>query len=312
MLTMKTPAKINSRPSSGNSYRETPLADALRPPQIRQVASPQVSSPPSAPVYSILLTMGLGGILLFLSQQRGFLLGQIAAVVVTAMTIHGLWRGGLRKFVMLGLAVGLIGFGPVIQNTVSSLVSKTSGSPAGLSTYLLTLVGATGLWMICHFATKSFRKRVILKRRGLLAMDRLGGATLGLAEGAVLVMSLCWLSTSLTPFARTITDEQVSPKGSPRAQIGETLLRLAEESRYGSLASLTQRANPIPKIPALRDAIEELNTTGQIRPEKIDPKMAEQLRELLKNLPGGADLNPVLQGAGGGVSLEKVLNQQKE
>ena len=310
---MKPPAQSTNRPPSGNSYRETPIAEAFRTPQVR-TSRPPADAPatPAAPVYSILLTLGFGGSLLFLSIQRDLLLGQIAAVVLTTMTLHGLWRGGFRKFIMLGLAVGLIAFGPSLQAAVSGAIAQTTGRPAGLGGFAVTGIGATLLWLICHFGTKSFRKRVINKRKGMLFVDRLSGAGLGLAEGAVLVLSVCWLSTSLQPFAKTITDPQLSPKGSPRAQIGETMLRLAKESRSGALADITQGSNPIASIPALSKAVNDLNTSGQIRPENIDPKMAEQLRELLKNLPGGTDLNPVLQSPNGAVSLEKVLNQRPE
>ncbi|GMU35614.1 MAG: CvpA family protein [Planctomycetia bacterium] len=313
MITMKPPVDATARSKPAGPGPETRLSDALRPPMIRS-ARPSTKAPfaPVAPVYSSILTIGLGGAMLFMSLQRGLLLGQIAAAALTACTLHGLWRGGFRKLVMLAFAVVMVVFGPSIQAFTSNLVTQTTGSPPGMGGFVLTALGATALWCVCHFGTKSFRRRVIMRRGGLLAVDRVGGAALGLAEGVAIVLSLCWFSTSLQPFAKLMTDEKVSPKGSPRAQVGATMLRLAQESRMGAMASVTDGTNPIAKIPALRDAIHELNTTGQIRPEQIDPKMAEQLRELLKNLPTGNDLNPVLQGAGGGISLEKVLNQAKE
>ncbi len=310
---MKPPVDANVRSKPAGPGPETRLSDALRPPMIRS-ARPSTKTPftPVAPVYSSILTIGLGGAMLFMSLQRGLLLGQIAAAALTACTLHGLWRGGFRKLVMLAFAVVMVAFGPSIQAFTSNLVTQTTGSPAGVGGFVLTALGGAVLWCVCHFGTKSFRRRVIMRRGGLLAVDRVSGATLGLAEGVAIVLCLCWFSTSLQPFARLMIDEKVSPKGSPRAQVGATMLRLAQESRMGAMASVTDGTNPIAKIPALRDAIHELNTTGQIRPEQIDPKMAEQLRELLKNLPAGNDLNPVLQGAGGGISLEKVLNQAKE
>lgn len=289
------------------------MAEAFHAPQARAARPPtDPSSTPAAPVYSMLLTLGLGGSMLFLSLQRDLLLGQIAAVVLTAMTLHGLWRGGFRKFIMLGLAVGLIAYGPSLQAAVSSAIAQATGRPAGLGAFVLSGLGATMFWLVFHFGTKSFRKRVISKRRGMLMVDRLSGAGLGLAEGVVLVLSLCWFSSALQPFATTISDPQVSPKGSPRAQIGETMLRLAKESKSGVLADVTAKTNPIASIPSLSKAVHDLNTSGQIRPESIDPKMAEQLRELLKNLPGGTDLNPMLQTPNGAISLEKVLNKGRE
>jgi len=313
VITMKPPVDANVRSTPAGPGPETRLSDALRPPMIRS-ARPSSKAPytPVAPVYSSIMIIGLGGATLFMSLQRGLLLGQIAAAALAACTLHGLWRGGFRKLVMLAFAVAMVAFGPAIQSFTSNLVARTTGSPAGMGGLVVTFLGATALWCVCHFGTKSFRRRVIMRRGGLLAVDRISGAAIGLAEGAVIVLCLCWFSSSLQPFARLMTDEKVSPKNSPRAQMGATMLRLAQESRLGAMASITDGTNPINKIPALRDAIHELNTTGQVRPEQIDPKMAEQLRELLKNLPAGNDLNPVLQGAGGGVSLEKVLNQAKE
>src|SRR5690554_5177075 len=63
---------------------------------------------PGFPVLGLGLIAGASAAGLYFSTQSNYLLGQVAAVVIGGFGLHGLWRGGFRKMIMLPLTVGML------------------------------------------------------------------------------------------------------------------------------------------------------------------------------------------------------------
>lgn len=247
----------------------------------------QAGASPSTPRFLLALVLGLGGGLFFYSNQHDFLLGQIAAVGLTPMAMHGVWRGGFRKATMLVVLLMLgWGFGYVTQ--ASDHLLNFVGQGGGKLTTPLAVVLSIGLWIAAYLMVGASRSRWIERSRRRLAMDRGLGLLVGLGEGAIMVLTICWMATSLEPFGRTIAEGAGTIEGSPRQSAGQLITRLANESRTGFLGEAVRKTNPIENTPALRDVVREMNTTGQLKVDDLDPATLKQLQEFFNKMPGGA------------------------
>lgn len=255
---------------------------------------------PGFPLKSAALILLTAVALFAASDHYGYLLGQIAAPILAIGTLHGLWRGGFRKIVMLAATVGLL-YGVTAGGGCAAKLLG-GGQPsraAGWSYAVLGLAGIVALLMVSA-VVKSVRKNMIVTRPLACGVDRIVGVIVGLIEPALLVLAVCWTVTEIRPHAQLIRDHRDTEVGSFRHQMATQMVRLADEADRGVVGRLVRATNPFDQIPMIRKAIDELNTTGQCSLfdlSKLDPQTADGLNAVLKQTPAGdlGGLNDVIE-----------------
>lgn len=266
------------------------------------------------PLLSSALIFFLGVALWWYSARQGVMLGEIAAPILTLASLHGLWRGGFRKLVMLGVSVGVLYAAFSYPNFADPVVKAITGSSSGLASGIITVLVVVLTLVIAGMLVKRFRQRHIASRPVMLGVDRLMGTGVGLTEGAFIVLSLCWVAVMIQPHARLVRDHQNITPDSIRHRLATALVQLADEARAEPLGAIVESTNLIEKMPAMRDAINELNTTGQFNLDNIDPEVMEKLNELLQQSPNGGldvgNLGPLIeQYKQGNEARDKVYKQ---
>jgi uncharacterized membrane protein required for colicin V production len=247
------------------------------------------------------LTILLAGVLLFaVSHRSDFHLGEIAAPLLTLGALHGLWRGGFRKIVMIAATIGALYMVAVSSERAGAAIRAVTGAASEAWGYLATIAAAVAALLIVGVLVKSIRKRVILRHGVLRLADRLLGVAVGLVEAALVVLAICWTVVAIRPHTSLIRDHQATQVGSLRHRVAEEMVRLADEADAGALGRAVSATNPIDQIPALRRIIDDLNATGELRLENLnglDPQTIRRLSEILKQTPvedlGG--LNDVIE-----------------
>lgn len=233
------------------------------------------------------LAIILAGVGLFvICGREDYLIGQIAAPMLTLGALHGLWRGGFYKVVMLSLMVGLFWLAAGHPYIADPVVTTFGGTAGSFTSGLVTMVAVGTVLLVGGFVTSSIRRRLIVRRRFLLAFDRLIGTTVGVAEGALGVLSICWATTLILPSAQMVLNHKDTVPGSVQSQVAQTVVRLGDEARRGALGEAASAYNPIEDIPGLTEAIEEFNTTGRLNLQGLDPAMIKQVNALLESMPG--------------------------
>jgi len=248
----------------------------------------------------VLIFLAAAGLFAYFAH-RGHLVGEIASVVLLPCAIHGVWRGGFRKTAMLAVTMGLFYLLSVKPDFAAPLVSAIGGPTSTAAQWVAAGGIALVAWMTTFFLARKIQRRVIAPRRFLGATDRFAGTFVGAAEGALVVLSLCWCASSLRPYATNLVHANDTVAGSPKDRIGKYMLQIAEEADIGLLGRITQATNPINQVPALRDAIEQLNTTGRFDIESLDPSTVNQIQGLLQQ-----------SGVSNDVGLDSLHQQVKE
>lgn len=236
------------------------------------------------PWLSILLLLGAAGALFAWSLRQEILLGQIAAPIVGLAGLHGLLRGGFRKALMLPVSIGMLflvasnpGFADPIVRAIAGRTSALGNGIAGVLALVLSLTVAGAI-------VKAMRNRLIVRRPLLLAADRFLGTGIGLAEGALLVLLLCWSTVLLEPRARRVLDHPGTVQGSFQHQFASGLVRLTHEIDESPLEPIARDANVLEEIPSVRDALDQEHPEEILDLSNLDPDMRRKALEIL----GGA------------------------
>ncbi len=226
-----------------------------------------------------------------MSGERGLLLGKIAALVATPFALHGLWRGGFRKLVMLLTTILLAWGADACWGVAGSLVESMTGSPSKMGTGAALFLCSTVMWLVAHRVSKSIRRRRIEPHGSLLAVDRLTGALIGAAEGLFLVLCLSWAATSMRPAAERLVSARDVQITQTQREVAETILTLADEAQTGELGKFIARTNPLERLPALRDAVERLNNPS-LQDDQLDPDLLRRLQEHINSSGGALSAGP--------------------
>lgn len=225
-----------------------------------------------------------------LSVQYDSLLGQIATAILGAGALHGLWRGGLRKLVMIPASLGMFVLLASYPSFAEPLVKMVAGKSTDLGNGLACVVAFLAAMLAAGAIVRVIRNRIIMKRPILRATDRLFGTTLGTAEGGLILLAICWTAVLVEPQARTILKQPATEAGSVQHQFAAGLVRLAEELDDSPLKPIVRDANPLEEIPAIRDAIDNMGTDApQLRQafeylKTADPEEINGLTNVLRNL----------------------------
>ncbi|MCG8407232.1 MAG: CvpA family protein [Phycisphaerales bacterium] len=227
------------------------------------------------------------------SSQNDYLLGQIGATILGLSGLHGLWRGGLRKlimlpatFVVLFLAMNNPGFADPITRAVFGKPSPFTNGIVCVAVVALALV-------VIGSVVKLFRNRFIMKRPFLRGADRFFGTSIGVAEGALTMLVLCWATVLLEPQARVIRDHPNRVTESMQHRFAAGIIQLAEEIQDGPFESIVHEANLLERFPEVRDALYNLGEQTQLdleaihpdaRREPLDAKARKELMDRVKKL----------------------------
>lgn len=242
------------------------------------------TSPVSLLVVGLLIGSAVAGFAL--SVSYGYLLGQIAAVAIGLCATHGLWRGGFRKIVMMTAYTIVVYLGSCLHPWAAPVVEAIYGSPSHLGNYIVTLAAMVLCLVIVHWLVERFKRRYILARPRLATFDRVVGAIAGISEGILLVLCVCWVTTSLGPRAAMILSQSADDPDSARVQLSQCILRLGHEADGGYVGEITRATSPINSIPAMKTAFDRLNQTGELRLDELGIDVPPELNQALQGVSG--------------------------
>ncbi len=235
---------------------------------------------------AVLLLLAAAGLFAY-SMHQDVLVGRIAAPMLALGALHGLWRGGFRKAIMLAATV-LVFYGVTTYGgAAAQLVQNTTGSTSTAWGYGGLSLAAVIMLVFTSIFINVIRRRHILKRPVLRGLDRLSGTLIGVAEAMFIILAICWTAVEIRPHAVLVRDHTDTPVSSFQQEFAAGIVRLADEVSVGPMGRLVDATNPIDQIPVLRKAMDDLNRTGQFDLEGLDPETARTLNELLKQTPAG-------------------------
>jgi len=225
----------------------------------------------------------------FLSIRGGYLLGQIAAPIFMLSGLHGIWRGALRKMIMLPVMVGItywvtsqVDFADPVIRLMGGRSSFIGNAVACGLAIVLTVVVVGGIVRIV-------RERLTRRRPFLLTVDRFLGASFGLAEAAIVMLSLCWSVVLVEPQAKATQALRPADTDSFQHILTAGILQLTDEIDQGPFRSIVRDHNWLEDIPAVRDALSGLpsDSPNPAWHEKITEflRQADQDRESETNTP---------------------------
>jgi hypothetical protein len=264
-------------------------------PPARAMPNPVVLPEPRSLVPGATAVVLLGVMLLGLSWQKGLLLGQLLGVFAVPLALLGLFKGGARKVIVLAALVGVFYTGTALPGILAPLIEPLAGTSAVIVSYLVTGLAGLVALLLARLIGRRVRNR--FERIPVLSMvDRLAGVVIGAAEGALLVLTLCWVCTLLEPQAKRLRDMGGAPIDSLRHQFAGQVIRVAREASAEPLGEFIRSTNPIEKIPALKKAIDDLNETGRLNIEGFNPELLRSVQQLLESQNAGRpnDLNAVM------------------
>ncbi|MBX3396253.1 MAG: CvpA family protein [Phycisphaerae bacterium] len=222
----------------------------------------------------------------YFSDRADFLLGEVAAVLLGAFGLHGLWRGGFRKLVMLPVTIGvlvLVSAKPDFADPLIRAVRGESSLAGNMAACALAIVGSllTAGWLV-----RTVRQRVIIRRPMLLGADRFVGATVGLAEGGLLLLVICWAVVLAEKPLSQVKDHTSSEPGSARHALASGMLRFVADIDGSPLQTLVRNYNYLESVPSVQAAIQQMEQAAA-NPEGWNGS-ASGLTELLQNVDPAA------------------------
>jgi uncharacterized membrane protein required for colicin V production len=261
---------------------------------------------PSSPIIPMALVFLASAGLFAYSAHCGYLIGEIAVVVMFPCALHGVWRGGFRKTMMLGAITGLFYLFSVKPDFAAPVLSSLGAPTSGISNFAAGAVTALLAILTAYFGSRGLQRRLIAPSRISTAIDRFAGTLIGVAEGALVALCLCWMASSLRPYATNLVHGNQVIAGSPQDRIGKYMLQIAEEADEGLLGRVTKATNPIDQVPALREAITQLNTTGRLDIESLSPATISQIQSILQQCGvSNSDLDSLLKKSTAGHAIQE-------
>jgi len=232
----------------------------------------------------------LGKVLILGAAAAGFgasahydvLLGQIGSVLMGLSTLHGNFKGGLRKSIMLPATAIVLWYLYSNPDVVAPLVGMVGGASGPFANAVGCAVVAGVVLFMIGMPVKFVRNRVVRKRPVLAGMDRFFGSTIGFAEGGVLMALLMWTAVLLEPMAQNTADHPDAQVG--QKKIANTVLRLTKEIDESPLAGFAREGNLLAEIPEVKQHLDAIRPDGTIDPEKIDPSIQNMIAEMMKGM----------------------------
>jgi len=231
------------------------------------------------------LILGGAASLTTLGAVNGFLLGEIAGPILAATGLHGLWRGGLCKLLMLPVWCSLVFLVALRPGLPDLFVGPAAGSAGLAGNAILCLVLLLGALIIAGRAARAIRRRVMVERRpGVLALDRLLGAAFGTAQGLCILLALCWAMVLIEPQARAVLHHPNMPEQSAGRRIAAGIVRLTQEINQTPLESMAHEANLLERVPFIRNALCDLAEGQRLA---LDSTTTARSKWRIETPPGG-------------------------
>lgn len=242
------------------------------------------ASPPKAPWLMAGLMLAATAGLFGASMKYNYLLGQVVTPIVGLMTVHGLFKGGFRKAVMLPITIVTLGFLAANPMIFDPIVQRITGGPSPMGNYIACAIVATiALWLVGK-PVKAIRRKVIMKRPLLRGADRFFGTGIGFAEGALLSLIIMWASVLVEPQARQVA---VHPNARPaQRQFAGSLLQMIGEIDRSPLKPIVRDANLLEEFPSLTEPLKAMRADGSVDPSKLSPEQLEGMIEFVENVGG--------------------------
>jgi len=259
------------------------------------------AEPPSwtAPPLGIAgLIVGSAVALLVVSVNSEHLLGQIAAPILGVATLHGLFRGALRKIIMLPITTGAVYCAVRYFDSIKAMVTRLAGAESTIGSVVAAGVLVLFALFVVGRLVRWVRRRVIMRRRLLLLSDRVLGAGIGFAEGALIVLAFAWGSTMA---AEQLHGKQMPPEalppGSAQARVADVIERLAVEANAGPIGEVVAATDPLERMPELRGWVDGMMAKRPLDLNNMDPAVLKRLEKLLPAGSGKsvADLQPLIE-----------------
>lgn len=243
----------------------------------------------SKPLLLVGLIAGSCASMFFLSIRSGYLLGQIAAPVFLLSGLHGIWRGALRKMVMLPVSVGLVYLVTSQVDFADPVIRLMAGKSSLIGNAIACGLAVVLTVVIVGSIVKTVRDRLARNRPFLLTADRLLGAGLGLTEAAIVMLCLCWSVVLVVPQANATQALRPADPGSMQHVLATGLIQLTDEIDRGPFRSIVRDHNLLEDIPAVREALSDLpsNSSSPDWHEKITEfsRKSDQNRESERDTP---------------------------
>lgn len=253
------------RPSAPVATKEPPPVFEVEPPRRRPKSLLLVG-----------LIAGSCAAMFFLSVRAGYLLGEIAAPVFLLSGLHGIWRGALRKMIMLPVSIG-IAYLVTSQVDFADPVIRLMGGKSSL----IGNVIACGLAIVLAVVVvgsivRAVRDRLTRNRPFLLTVDRSLGAGLGLAEAGIVMLCLCWSAVLVAPQAKATQALRPADTDSFQHVLTTGLIQLTDEIDRGPFRSIVRDHNLLADVPAVREALSGLPS------DSSSPDWHKEITEFLR------------------------------
>lgn len=258
---------------------------------------------PRAPWLTTGLLLGVTAALFGASIKYDYLLGQIVVPILGLTTLHGLFRGGFRKIIMLPATVLVVGFLATNPTVADPIVQKINGGPSVVGNWVACAVIAMVSLGLIAWPVKKIRNNVIMKRPVLRGTDRFFGTGIGFAEGAFTSLLVMWGTMLLEPQAQKIVDHPNAK--ACQQQFASGVIRLAAEIDASPLAPIIRDANLLEEIPAIKQQMDALQANGSFDASAIDPATRNSIIQFLESMD-----NEGLKAAA--QSLRTIENNQEE
>jgi uncharacterized membrane protein required for colicin V production len=237
------------------AYTIPPTPSSKRLPPSRRPPTP-VDLP--GPAWLTITALFGGAIaLLFYSVQQKHYLGILATPILLFPALHGVWRGGFRKLLMIPVIMvaswwimkAPAAYGPTVQQFLRSAdVGLVNMLVAACAVPILVL----GLGIV-----QTFRRRVIMRSGILFRIDRFLGALVGLAEGGLIMLTICWITILMAPKLREATADTQMDQYPLQKSIVEGFLKVSDEAQTGQVGEIVARTNVLDRVPTVKQKLEE-------------------------------------------------------
>lgn len=240
-------------------------------------------SRPGVPWLAMLLLLGGAAAGTVWSARQDFMLGQLASPVFGLFGLHGLWRGGFRKIVMLPVSVGTIVLLAAQPDFADGLVQRMGWTPSGMTQLATCALTAAVVFAVASRLVGFVRNRFIMKRPLVRATDRFVGTGVGLVEGLACVLLVCWSAVALEPQASRVLFSPSVPVDSPQYRFAEKVVEFTGEVDGTPLRPIVRDANPLREVPAIRKILDGA-ADGRLDLSGLDPEVQAQVTELLRSV----------------------------